>query len=138
METKIRKTIRLSSSLAKKLEAYAKEEDATETHVIEQALTGYFQDQSQEYERIADYFLDRYEQKYKNYMTRVRLAAREADVNSQILLELANSMLYLTSREGKDFISREEMEHPMLRNAKQFIKDRIARFKQQQDSRRHK
>ncbi|MFR7986220.1 MAG: hypothetical protein ACLU9N_11765 [Clostridia bacterium] len=137
MENRVKKTIRLGPSLAKQLETYAKEEDVTETFVFEQALKQYFQNQREEYDRIAERFLELYEEKYKNYMTRVRLAAREADVNSQILLELANSMLFLNSAEGKDFIASDEMEHPMMQNAKHFVKDRIARFKQKNDSRRH-
>ena len=137
MENRVKKTIRLGPSLAKQLETYAKEEDVTETFVFEQALKQYFQNQREEYYRIAERFLELYEEKYKNYMTRVRLAAREADVNSQILLELANSMLFLNSAEGKDFIASDEMEHPMMQNAKHFVKDRIARFKQKNDSRRH-
>lgn len=136
MENRVKKTIRLGPSLAKQLETYAKE-DVTETFVFEQALKQYFQNQREEYDRIAERFLELYEEKYKNYMTRVRLAAREADVNSQILLELANSMLFLNSAEGKDFIASDEMEHPMMQNAKHFVKDRIARFKQKNDSRRH-
>ena len=118
MENRVKKTIRLGPSLAKQLKQY-------------------FQNQREEYDRIAERFLELYEEKYKNYMTRVRLAAREADVNSQILLELANSMLFLNSAEGKDFIASDEMEHPMMQNAKHFVKDRIARFKQKNDSRRH-
>ena len=137
MENRVKKTIRLGPSLAKQLETYAKEEDVTETFVFEQALKQYFQNQREEYDRIAERFLELYEEKYKNYMTRVRLAARESDVNSQILLELANSMLFLNSAEGKDFIASDEMEHPMMQNAKHFVKDRIARFKQKNDSRRH-
>lgn len=137
MENRVKKTIRLGPSLAKQLETYAKEEDVTETFVFEQALKQYFQNQREEYDRIAERFLELYEEKYKNYMTRVRLAAREADVNSQILLELANSMLFLNSAQGKDFIASDEMEHPMMQNARQFVKDRIARFKQKNDSRRH-
>ncbi|WP_415930650.1 hypothetical protein [Zhenpiania hominis] len=137
MDNRVKKTIRLGPSLAKQLETYAKEEDVTETFVFEQALKQYFQNQREEYDRIAERFLELYEAKYKNYMTRVRLAAREADVNSQILLELANSMLFLNSAEGKDFIASDEMEHPMMQNAKHFVKDRIARFKQKNDSRRH-
>ena len=137
MENRVKKTIRLGPSLAKQLETYAKEEDVTETFVFEQALKQYFQNQREEYDRIAERFLELYEEKYKNYMTRVRLAAREADVNSQILLELANSMLFLNSAEGKDFIASDEMEHPMMQIAKHFVKDRIARFKQKNDSRRH-
>lgn len=137
MDNRVKKTIRLGPSLAKQLETYAKEEDVTETFVFEQALKQYFQNQREEYDRIAERFLELYEEKYKNYMTRVRLAAREADVNSQILLELANSMLFLNSAEGKDFIASDEMEHPMMQNAKHFVKDRIARFKQKNDSRRH-
>ena len=137
MENRVKKTIRLGPSLAKQLETYAKEEDVTETFVFEQALKQYFQNLREEYDRIAERFLELYEEKYKNYMTRVRLAAREADVNSQILLELANSMLFLNSAEGKDFIASDEMEHPMMQNAKHFVKDRIARFKQKNDSRRH-
>lgn len=137
MTKKIQKNFRISPRLYQKLADYAEEQDVTETFIMEKALEQFFQEQTQEYDRIAERFLEKYEEKYKNYMTRVRLAAREADVNSQILLELANTMLYLTSREGKDFISREEMEHPILQNAKQFVKDRIARYKQLQDSRRH-
>ena len=83
MENRVKKTIRLGPSLAKQLETYAKEEDVTETFVFEQALKQYFQNQREEYDRIAERFLELYEEKYKNYMTRVRLAAREADVNSQ-------------------------------------------------------
>ena len=137
MENRVKKTIRLGPSLAKQLEIYAKEEDVTETFVFEQALKQYFRNQREEYDRIAERFLELYEAKYKNYMTRVRLAAREADVNSQILLELANSMLFLNSAQGKDFVASDEMEHPMMQNAKHFVKDRIARFKQKKDSRRH-
>lgn len=137
MESRVRKTIRLSPSLTTQLEHYAKKEEVTETFVFEQALKQYFQAQSQEYDRIAERFLEKYEEKYKNYMTRVRLAAREADVNSQILLELANSLLFLNRVEGKDFVSIDEMEHPMLQKAKWLIKDRIARFKQQKDFQRY-
>ena len=136
-ENKIQKNIRIHPGLAKQLADYSMEQGVTETFIMEKALERYFRDQNQEYDRIAERFLELYEAKYKNYMTRVRLAAREADVNSQILLELANSMLFLNSAQGKDFVASDEMEHPMMQNAKQFVKDRIARFKQKNDSRRH-
>lgn len=134
---KIQKNIRIHPGLAKQLADYSMEQGVTETFIMEKALERYFRDQNQEYDRIAERFLELYEEKYKNYMTRVRLAAREADVNSQILLELANSMLFLNSAQGKDFIASDEMEHPMMQNARQFVKDRIVRFKQKKDSRRH-
>lgn len=136
-ENKIQKNIRIHPGLAKQLADYSMEQGVTETFIMEKALERYFRDQNQEYDRIAERFLELYEAKYKNYMTRVRLAAREADVNSQILLELANSMLFLNSAQGKDFVASDEMEHPMMQNAKRFVKDRIARFKQKNDSRRH-
>ena len=136
-ENKIQKNIRIHPGLAKQLADYSMEQGVTETFIMEKALERYFRDQNQEYDRIAERFLELYEEKYKNYMTRVRLAAREADVNSQILLELANSILFLNSAQGKDFVASDEMEHPMMQNARQFVKDRIARFKQKKDSRRH-
>ena len=54
MENRVKKTIRLGPSLAKQLETYAKEEDVTETFVFEQALKQYFQNQREEYDRIAE------------------------------------------------------------------------------------
>lgn len=133
MATKIPKYIRLNPVIAQQLSGYADETGESETLIIEQALRHFFN--GQKYEQIADVFLQKFDEKYINYMTRVRLASRGADQNTQVLLEIVNTLLYVNEIQS-DFLSTDKMEHPVMKQARASIKERIATFKQHIDGKR--
>lgn len=136
MATKITKTpkyIRLNPVIAQQLSAYAAETGESETLIIEQSLQHFFD--GQKYDQIADVFLEKFDEKYQNYMTRVRLASRGADQNTQVLLEIINTLLYVNEVQP-DFLSTDKMEHPIMKKARSSIKERIANFKQRIDEKR--
>ncbi|MCU7378931.1 hypothetical protein OBO34_11245 [Clostridiales Family XIII bacterium ASD5510] len=133
MTEKVKKSIRINAQLNTQLVQYAARTGESETLILEQALQRFFADQSQEYEKIAEAFLEKFDEKYKNYMTRVRLAARGADVNSQVMIEILNTLLFLQGVKGEMFLSTDKTEHEVLKHAKETIRERIARFKQRKD-----
>lgn len=64
-------------------------------------------------------------------MTRIRLASNGADVSTQVILEILNSMCW--DLHIQDFRATGQMEHPVIEEAKQEVKERIARYKQKKD-----
>lgn len=133
MPEKIRKNIRLTPQLNQALQRYAADTGESETLIIAQALERFFSGQGQENEEIADLFLQKFDEKYSNYMTRVRLASRGADENTQVLLEIVNTVLFLQGIKGDKFLPMDKTEHSLLKRAKEAVKERIARFKQRKD-----
>ena len=132
-ENKVKRQYRLSPDILKRLEAAAEASGKSMTYIIEDALLQYF-DKEKQMEELTDRFIEKFDAKYKNYMTRVRLASRGADVNSQVLIELFNTSLLHKKYTEDDFVISESMESPVLRCAKEGVKDRIERFKLAKDS----
>lgn len=130
---KIRKNLRLSPKINEALVRYAKEQGETETRVVEQALQAFLPEGKTQQEQLADLLLQKYDEKYQAYMTRVRLACRGADENLQILLEVVNTLLYLHGIKGSTLFPTDKMEHSLLQSAKQIVRERIARYKQAKD-----
>lgn len=136
MSEKIRKTIRIAPEMNEKLAAASDSTGQSENHIIEQALIDYFTDKRSEYERIADLFLERYDEKYNAYMTRVRLGTRTADVNSQVVLEVLNTILMTMDIQGEHYMPSNEMMHPVIRKAKDSINEIIRKAKQIKDNKK--
>lgn len=133
-QNKVTRQYRLSPEIVKRLEAEAFVSGKSMTNILEEALLLYF-DKDRQFEEMADKFLERFDDKYKNFMTRVRLASRSADVNSQIQLELWNMSMLQKKFTKDDFVMSEDMESPVMRKAKEGVKERIERFKLAKDSR---
>lgn len=84
---------------------------------------------------IANRVVEIIENKYGNAFTRVRLAARTADINSQIMLEILNSFLH-SSSSRISFISTDTLKHEILENAQDKVKAKIAYYKQKNDDKK--
>lgn len=82
---------------------------------------------------VADKVIEKLDEKYRNIFTRIRLGTSTADKNSQIILEILNSMILnqgLTLTYDTDTV-----ESDIVREGKDIVKKRIENYKQRKDSR---
>lgn len=135
MTTRVKKTIRLKADINEQLASAAQEAGQSENRLIEEALAAYLSDRQSEYEKVADLFLQKYDEKYSAYMTRVRLGVRTADVNSQVLIEIMNTLLMSQQLTGDHYVSTREMTHPIVKKSKATIDEIIRHAKQLKDNR---
>lgn len=132
-KTKERQQFRLPEALVDQLNVMSNNTGKTKTLIIEEALSAYF-NQDEQIERTAAKVIELYDKKYRNHMTRVRMGVRTADINSQVLVEICNTLLLLKKINGNDFIGTDDMESPIVRKAKESINERIRKAKQEKDS----
>lgn len=134
-KVKVKKQFRISEEIAAKLTDLSNETGKTNTQIVEEALLQYFEiNRENEYEKIAEYFLKKYEEKYSAYMTRVRLGVRTADINSQLLVELLNSIFMMQGYRENAYFPTARQENPVLKEAREDIKQRIENAKQKKDN----
>ena len=83
---------------------------------------------------IADRILKKIEDKYDNLFTRLRLAGNSADINSQVIVEILNSMI-INMNMKKSFMT-DTVESQVVADSKKQIKNRIAYYKQLKDNKK--
>ncbi len=88
----------------------------------------------------SDVFVDKIikglKDEYENTFTRIRLGVNNADRNSQIMIEILNSMLVNLGIEQA--YDTEILEADVLKESREIIKKRIARYKQIKDNKAKK
>lgn len=87
-------------------------------------------------EDIANRIIEKFENKYGNALTRIRLASNAADVNIQILMEIINSFAINNTFDIGEFVSIASMKAPVLEEAEQTTKSKIAYYKQLKDNKK--
>lgn len=132
-ENKIKRQYWLSPNILKMMEDHAAETGKTLTFIVEDAVRQYLA-QDQMLDKLADIVIDKFDEKYGNFMTRVRLASRSADINTQLILELWNMSLLQRHLTEDDFVMSDKLESPVLRSAKKGVKERLDKLKQAKDS----
>lgn len=75
---------------------------------------------------------ERLREENKKQMTRIRLASNGADINGQIIIEVLNTLCWQLG--SKEYVSTQQMLHPVVEESQMTVKDRIAHFKQAKDS----
>ncbi len=83
---------------------------------------------------IADRILGKIEDKYDNLFTRLRLAGNSADINSQVIVEILNSMI-INMNIKKSFLT-DTVESQVVADSKKQIKNKIAYYKQLKDNKK--
>ena len=81
---------------------------------------------------LADCIVDKIKDRYENMFTRIRLGATTADRNSQVMIEILNSMIYalnITQCYNTDYLKTD-----VVRESQDIIKNRIEYYKQIKDS----
>ena len=76
--------------------------------------------------------VDKIKDRYENMFTRIRLGATTADRNSQVMIEILNSMIYalnITQCYNTDYLKTD-----VVRESQDIIKNRIEYYKQIKDS----
>lgn len=89
-------------------------------------------------ENIANRVIEKFESKYSNALTRIRIASNAADVNIQILMEIINSFAVNNTFDIGEFVSIATMKAPVLEQAEHTTKAKIAYYKQLKDNKKKK
>lgn len=88
-------------------------------------------------EAVANRVMELFDKKYGNSLTRVRLAARTADINSQVIIEILNSILYAGSLNAS-FVPSDVMKNELIEKSENKVKAKIAYYKQLKDNNKNK
>lgn len=88
-------------------------------------------------EAVANRVMELFEKKYGNSLTRIRLATRTADINSQVIIEILNSVLYAGSLTAS-FVPTDVMKNELIEKSEDKVKAKIAYYKQLKDNKKEK
>lgn len=131
---KVTRQYRIAELIDRELNEISNATGKTKTAIIEEALLQYFKSSKQnEYEKIADTILGKFDEKYSAYQTRIRLGVRTAEINSQVMMEVLNTLLLLKGTQRSAFTSIQEAESPVIAAAKNTVKEKIEKAKQKKD-----
>ncbi|MDD7511960.1 MAG: ribbon-helix-helix protein, CopG family [Peptostreptococcaceae bacterium] len=124
---------RLSEELDKKIKKEAEAKGISKTAIIEEALDLYFKELDEE--RLANILLDKIDEKYGK---KLNLKLRAMDINIEVILELLNSLAHSLKDKNaiNDFISIDDLESPIVSQAKLAVNKKIANQKQRKDYRK--
>ena len=89
-------------------------------------------------EDIANRVIEKFESKYGNALTRIRIGTNAADINIQILMEIINSFAVNNAFDIGEFVSIATMKAPVLEQAEHTTKTKIAYYKQLKDNKKKK
>ena len=95
MTKKIKKDWRLSPDVVEIISAYADTHTCSYTEALERIVLEHNRRGSDE--DLVKQLLQGMDKHYEDFFTRVRLGIRGADVNSQVILEILNTLLYSKS-----------------------------------------
>ena len=126
---KIRKQITLSEDVIEYLESIS---GSGISKTIELIVRQHKDMNGEQMKVLANMILNMFEEKYKNMFTRIRLASSSSDINSQIILEILNSIIL--NSEIEQYCSTDIYESDIIKDSKKSVKDRIARLKQIKDN----
>lgn len=130
-EKKMARQFRLPESIDRKINEMASQTGKSRTMIVEEALLNFFE--KDRLDDLADKIIDKFDQKYGNTFTRIRLGVNSSDINSQIQMELMNSFFQFNGFKKDLYTSTKVMENEVVKEAKQDIRDRIAKMKQAKD-----
>lgn len=89
-------------------------------------------------DNIAETVIKKLDTKYSNLFTRLRMGVRTADLNSQILIEMINSICSCEQLKSLSYTPSDILPSPILSDSTSYIKTKIANYKQKIDNRKSK
>lgn len=130
----IRRSVSFSERAEVIIQEYAQENEISFSQAVNEMIC---QQQIRNSEQIADVFLKKMDEHYSKLLTRLRLGVSETDKNVQVVIEILNSILFFEKKEY-GLMPTEVSSHEVVTEARDQVKDRIARFKQINDSKKRK
>lgn len=135
MAAKKQTAFRLSDEILEYLKAYKEENHLSSiTNTLELIIHEHQELNLRQNEVIANSVVEKIESKYGNAFTRIRLATRTADINSQIMIEIMNSIL--NSDIDAVFVPTDILKHDIVEKSEDKIQARIAYYKQKNDDKK--
>lgn len=131
MTEKIRKNYNFRKETVEKIHIVMEERNMNETSALEFIVDEYFNKSD-----YIDEAIDRLFERDKKYRERLRWATRTAEINSQMLLDAVNTILW--SKKYENCCMSHVLMNPVLEQSKQSIERRIEHFKQEKDNRERK
>ena len=89
-------------------------------------------------DHIAQTVVNTLEKKYDNLFTRLRLGVRTSDINSQILIEMLNSVCSSEQMSSLPYTPSDLLPSPIFSDSASYIKSKIANYKQKSDNQKSK
>lgn len=138
MSTKKQTAFRLNDETFEYLKAYKESNQlGSVTKALELIVQEHKASSMKQEEAVAKKVMELFENKYGNALTRIRLASRTADINTQVLIEIINSILYSGSVTAA-FLPTDVMKNEIIEKSEERIKARIAYYKQLSDDKKRK
>lgn len=131
---KIMRTYRLSAPNVEYISTVSAQRRISQTAALEQIIDEHRRLANSEANRAAaEYIADAVADKLDKILTRIRLAANNADRNSDVLVELMNGIYNYEGYMG--LATTEEVLHPGIEKAKKAVRDRIKAYQTAKNAR---
>lgn len=124
MSDKIQRTWRLSPQVMSIIDSYAKNFSCSSTEALERIVLDYNRRGSDE--DLVRMLLQAIDDHYKNFFTRIRLGVRSTDINSQVILEILNTLIYNQSIPVA--ILTDDKPTPVYLESQKHIQEKIKAF----------
>lgn len=102
------------------------------SETVEEIIKRYQEGQPSQMQVLAKEIVKVLYEEHGKEQTRIRMAATTADINSQVIIEILNSILYTMQTE--QYFPTEEMKSEVVSQAEIAVRGRIARYKVMRDS----
>lgn len=126
---------RLTESAISYIETVADNNNLSKTDALELIIREHQKQSDDELEKISSAVVDKIENKYKNFYTRLRLSTNYTDRNVQIALEVLNTILVGLSLD-KNAITTKNGKSQTLIQCEQEVTRKIAEYKQYNDNKK--
>lgn len=107
------------------------------TQAMELIIREHRAQQLNQNETIANLVIEKFDSKYGNVLTRIRMASNTADKNIQIIMEVLNSLFY-SSFENIKFVPTDIITAQIIKDATEKVGKRIAYYKQLKNNKLNK
>ena len=131
--SKIRKEFRLTEETLSQIREYGERKGIDDTKALTELVALGYRGTPDIDDIIVEKILAAFDAKYKNLFTRLRLGIRTADINSQIALEVLNTLAVNMNVKEKDVVTTDFFTNPSLKKSKEVVLERVASAKQKKD-----
>lgn len=114
----------------------AQKHNTNKTHALEIVLREHRSQADGFCEALSEKLLDEFDKRYGNQLTHVRLSTNYTDRNTQVLLEMFNTMLYSFKLTAP--VTSSKAKNPIWTESEKDVSLRIARYKQLNDEKKKK
>ena len=134
------RTYRLSDECLAVIDRVAEDNNIGKTEALETIILRYEHTETdilreeKWIEALSEVLLEKFDQKYRNLHTRLRMGVGSAEFNSEVILDAVNMMLFHFGIKEDRLNSQIKM--PVIENSQNHIRERLASFKQRKDEKR--